>query len=708
MASRGQKEDGDGAGAGDDTQQQTAMKAAEGSENGAGEADGGTTGVAADDDVSVILAEPSAGQLAHQAKRDKQQNTNSTLRCFKCGEQGHRAAQCPNRNQQQQPQQHHNMQQAPMNEPYMNGYGGGGPMYNDMGMPMQPYGMGMQGGMGMPQMAGGGGGYGGMMPMSGMGPSVPIYDDWGNFMGMQPHPMAPPAFYNQPPMPFLPVPPIIAPGGGMMSMTGMPPVGQMGALSDREAADEVGRGWQNSQTMRHGDAVQRSPVNTAHVTQQSGPTAAVETQVESASAAIPTTSAASATLTSSSPPSAAVASLTSSLLTVMPFVPPRSPPSSPPAATPSTTSAPVVASPAPSPPVSAPVKPAAPAVFSPSLLSPSTSPPASASPSPSRPIAPRNTATPPSTTPAPALSVVSYAYLPSTWNNETRPLLLCLLSNHLRTLYAPSALLGSAFRLTQQLTTTPLYRVTADSVPPKGSKSSLLLTREGMVEWKRREGEAGGVAMAEDWKGKGGGWERVVEWMRGERQVRMAKVGEEWKEDKEEEKKGVEQVAKVEESKEKDISSRVSEVDRRGNKRKVETDSLGGMQVKLHRRDHPSTSDRDREREREQEKDEERELDRDVESDDRRKRKRGGRREREKRGRREERQRHQRDDDNDGTQQQSQHRRRDDGETKSGTGGERMGGRLVVDRKQMTRDDDRYRPPVTADDNDVFAMVMQQ
>ena len=104
----------------------------------------------------------------------------------------------------------------------------------------------------------------------------------------------------------------------------------------------------------------------------------------------------------------------------------------------------------------------------------------------------------------------------STWNGQPRPLLLCLLSNHQRTLYAPSALLGSAFRLAQLLPSGPLHRASASGVPPKAQRSSLLVTREGMVEWRRREGEVGaGVGMAEDWKGRGGGWEREVERMRG-------------------------------------------------------------------------------------------------------------------------------------------------------------------------------------------------
>ena len=208
MASRAQREDSQ-------QSEQTTGRAAGGEQDGTGEANDGSNAAAsgsassslADDDVSVILAEPSAGQLAHQAKRDKQQ------RCFKCGEPGHRAAQCTNRNQLQQQHQHQQqqqqpheqpalppIQQAPMHEPYLpNGYGGG-PMYNnDMGMTMQPYGMPMAGGSG-------GGGYGGMMPMGGMGPVVPIYDDWGNFMGMQPQPMPPPQpFYNQPP--FMPMQP---------------------------------------------------------------------------------------------------------------------------------------------------------------------------------------------------------------------------------------------------------------------------------------------------------------------------------------------------------------------------------------------------------------------------------------------------------------------------------------------------------------------
>ena len=684
MDSRGQREAGDGA----DTEQQR-------SEGGEAGGAGGSTAVSvAEDDVSVILAEPSAGQLAHQAKRDKQQNNNNTQRCFKCGEPGHRAAQCPNRhNQHQQPpiqppvlptmQPHMQplMQQQPMHDPYVhNGYSGGGPMYNEMGMPMQPYGH-----MNMQPMAGG---YGGMLPM---GPPVPIYDDWGNFLGMQPQLMPPQHFYNQPPLPFMPP---AAAGGGMAG-----PMGHMGStgplVADREAGGGMAGGWQHTQFMRHGDAMQHSPLNTALVNQPGSSHGAAEVQVETATAASSSTSTASATATPVSPPSAAPATAISSLLSVMPFVPPRSPPSSPPAATSSTTSASVAVPPAQSTSVSAPVAPTAPTASASSSPSPSASPPASASPSP-QPVS-QKAAAPLSTTPTPTLSVVSYSYSPSTWNNEPRPLLLCLLSNHLRTLYAPSALLGSAFRLTQLLTTTPLYRVTAECVPPKGSRSSLLLTREGMVEWKRREGEAGGVSMADDWKGRGGGWERVVEWMRGERQVRMVQVGEEWKEEaeKKEEERKVEEVVKVEESKGK---ARVSDVERRGGKRKVETDSQGNLQVKLHRREsHNADGEREQATERERLRDDS------VESDDRRKRKRGGRREREKRERRHERQQ----SDNNGSTQQAEHKRREEGE-KKGKGAEGKGGRVVVHRKQAVGDDDRYRPPAMADDeNDVFAMVMQ-
>ena len=675
-------------------------KAAADERDGAGEADSGSTApAAAEDDVSVILAEPSAGQLAHQAKRDKQQ------RCFHCGEPGHRAANCPNRQQQQPTPQAQQpamplpmQQQPPMHDPYMaNGYGGaamyGRAPYNDLGM--QPYGMGPMG-------------YGGM-PMAGMGPSVPMYDDWGNFVGMQPMPMAQQPFYNQQFMP-MPAGPV---GGGMMGVPGavpqMGPMGLNGPLTaDREADGGVGGGWQHRQFMQHGDSMQQSPANTAPVREPHKLAVPTDAEVETASSA---DAAETVAATRSASPSPAPQVATSSLLAVMPFVPPRSPPSSPPTTAPSNVSAALTAA-VPSPVASASPagSAAAPSAASSSSPSPSISPPAATHATPTVPIHNAPSAAVPA---APIHSVVSYAYLPSTWNYEPRPLLLCLLSNHLRTLYAPSALLGSAFRLTQQLTTTPLYRVTADNVPPKGNKSSLLLTREGMVEWKRREGEGSGVAMAEDWKGRGGGWEKVVEWMRGERQVRLVKVGEEWKE----EETKVEAVAKADDSKERDKNS-PSETDRRGGKRKVQTDSQGRLQIKVQRRDQSATiTERDREEERRREdrpreREQERQRTRDessAESDDRRKKRRGGRREREKRERREERQAHHRDNDSgSGTQQQSQHRRRDEGERKR-AGEEGKRDRVVVDRKQEARDDDRYRPPAQAnDENDVFAMVMQQ
>ena len=141
MASRGEKEKQDGDGNGQLT---AAGEDGSGGTAGAGAGAGaGGDGVSVEDDVSVILAEPSAGQLRHQAKRDKQQNANNTLRCFTCGEPGHRAAQCPNRQQPQQQQHPQQPMPPPMQDQYMaNGYGGGGPMYNNNDMAiMQPYGM---------------------------------------------------------------------------------------------------------------------------------------------------------------------------------------------------------------------------------------------------------------------------------------------------------------------------------------------------------------------------------------------------------------------------------------------------------------------------------------------------------------------------------------------------------------------------------------
>ena len=413
-------------------------------------------------------------------------------------------------------------------------------------------------------------------------------------------------------------------------------------------------GWQHTQFMRHADAMQRPPVNTATAEQQhSKPIAEAETKENFSTTDASSHSAPPAAVNTLSSPSAASPAATSSLLAVMPFVPPRSPSSSSPAALPNTTSTPAaLASPAASPSVASSTMPSASTTTSTSSPSPTTSPPAPTSVSLSATSIPPKVALKPVVPAAPTLSVVSYSYLPSTWNNESRPLLLCLLSNHLRTLYAPSALLGSAFRLTQLLTSTPLYRVAADGVPPKGSKSSLLLTREGMVEWKRREGEEGGVAMAEDWKGRGGGWEKVVEWMRGERQVRLVKVGEEWKEEvkeevKEEQGRKVEVVADAVGHKQEQEKERVTEAEGRRGKRKVETDSNGRLQIKVHRRDRHSTDDRNREsdnqtrkeeeraREKETEDERERPADDSLESDERRKRKRGGRREREKRERKE-------------------------------------------------------------------------
>ena len=609
MDSRGHRDDGAGGDAQQDQQRRVQGEASSGAEGDSAAVS--DVAAAGDDDVSVILAEPSAGQLAHQARRDKQQNGNNSFRCFRCGEPGHRIAQCPTRHNQQpqqQPQQHPQQLQPmlppgqpPMHDPYAQSGYNGGPMYNEVGLPLQPYGL---------AMAGGAYYYGGMMPM---GPPMPVYDDWGSFIGMQPQPMPPQPFYNQPY-----VHPAASAGDGVTGVAG--PTSHTG----HEAPNSVAEA----------DRAEMQP-----------------TARDATAGAAPTTSPS----LSSSPPAAPPSAL-SSLLAVMPYVPPRSPPTSPSAAARSLGGiSSTAASTAPSASLSSPAQQTASAVSATASPSPSASPPAAAAASP--PSVAHTAATLPPAPSAPALTVVSYSYVPSTWNEEPRPLLLCVLSNHLRTFYAPSALLGSAFRLTQQLAITPLHRVTADGVPPKGNRSSLLLTREGMVEWKRREGEGGGVAMADDWKGKGGGWERVVEWMRGERTVRMVKAGEEWTEEKEEV-KAAEAPARAEEKPRERVDDRseqrgrVVEVERTSSKRKVETDSHGRLHVKVHRRDRDSSQAAERERSRERERaraaERERERPRDddsAEGEERRRRKRGGRREREKRERKDERQRAAKHDD---------------------------------------------------------------
>ena len=441
---------------------------------------------AAEDDLMRVLADPSAGQVEHSRRRA------GPFRCHRCGEIGHKQAQCLNM------PPHANAGFYPMMPPHelqgggpgfypgmdpmlaqmqagglYDGYGGGWMPSMQEQMMMSPQQMWhfQQQQQQLMGMGGGGGGawMGGPGPGWGMGG---MYGGGAGPMGLMQPP--PPPFMQQQSntMPMQPLPPFhhphpqFRPPHDLQQYPPPPPPPPSAGQRPSSPSAQLG----------NSDAPQQPP---ALIGVQA---TAAETSSDSGVAAA---SAAGGTL-SSAPPSTDGAALSSSS----------------PSAAPSEALSPSE-------------RPATQPVLSSSTASAAASSPSSA-PSAATPAS--KTASPLPAVSSALLTVQSYCYLPATWNGAARSLLLLTLGPPplRRVLHASSLLPGSAFRLSSGASRLQpgVHLLTASGIPPRGASSSLLLSLQGLEEWRRREGEEGAVRMAADWKARA--MPKVLRWMRGE------------------------------------------------------------------------------------------------------------------------------------------------------------------------------------------------
>ena len=420
-----------------------------------------------EDDLSAALSAPSAGQ-AEFAKRGGGGERGGSIICYRCGQPGHRAKQCPNQPQQasapplysmqqQQQQQQQHMQPMGMQHmemPYYPAGGMGGGIGGGMGGPMG-------GGMGW-------GGYGGqwMDPMMGYPPPPPAM--W--------YPPPPHAAVAPPPM-------MVAPTwmGGQAAPVGGPLHPGYG-WGDTSASTYPAGGGAHPLPMQPVQLItppSMQPSASGEQQQQQQQRIASDASVRS-----PPPSTRRASLPVSPPlvpltlqsPASATNPLSSEAGTSAADALPSPPP---PASTPSTLPTAIVAAATVSP--------------TPAPSAPSPAPPAVTAPS------------------TPSLTVKAQSTLPAVWNGASRSVLLLLLSSSQRVLSASSLLPGTAFRLSTL--TPPLPLLSASNVPPAHTVSRLLLDSACMLQWKQRT-ERGDVAvkLADDFV-KGGAYDAAMRWL---------------------------------------------------------------------------------------------------------------------------------------------------------------------------------------------------